>query len=73
MKRTLYFLLAVFFPWFIFLMHDMPAKAFLAFMLQASLIGWIFSTIWAWRLMKVTLAEEALEKTHDDNMPMPKH
>lgn len=72
MKRILYFLLAVFFPWFIFLMHEMPVKAFAAFILQASIVGWIFSTVWAWRLMKRTLAEEAIQMGSDETMPQSK-
>ncbi len=41
--------LAVFFPWIVFLMNDNPGAAFVSLALQATVIGWPFATIWAWR------------------------
>lgn len=52
MKRFLYFLLALLFPWLVFLMEDLPGKALVALGLQASLVGWIFATYWAWGIVK---------------------
>jgi len=52
MKRILYFLLALLFPWFIFIMDDRLWKALFALMLQASIIGWPFATVSAWRIAK---------------------
>lgn len=53
MKKILYFLLALLFPWFVFVMDETFGKALVAFMLQASIVGWIFATIWAWRVIKL--------------------
>lgn len=58
MKRFLYFLLALFFPWFVFFMQNMRDKALVALGLQASLFGWIFATIWAWGIVKQTILAE---------------
>lgn len=41
--------LAVFFPWVIMLINDNPGGAFVTLALQATVIGWPFATIWAWR------------------------
>ena len=49
MKKFLYALLALLCPWSIFLIRDMPGNAMIAFMLQASIFGWIFATVWAFR------------------------
>jgi hypothetical protein len=58
MKKILYFLLALLFPWFIFFMDEKFGKALVALMLQASVIGWIFATVWAWRVAKESFVEE---------------
>lgn len=41
--------LAAFFPWAVFLINDDPGEAVLALVIQATVIGWPFATIWAWR------------------------
>ncbi len=41
--------LTVFFPWVVFLMNDNPGGAFVALALQATVVGWPFATVWAWR------------------------
>ncbi|CAM2730672.1 Uncharacterised protein [Legionella steigerwaltii] len=48
-QKTFIFLLALFFPWIVFLMNDNPGGAFVALALQATVIGWPFATIWALR------------------------
>ena len=40
---------AFFFPWIVLLIYDNPVGAFLALVLQATLIGWPFASIWALR------------------------
>lgn len=52
MKLIKGFFLAVaafFFPWLILLIYDNPVGAFLALVMQATLLGWPFATVWAWR------------------------
>lgn len=61
MKKFGYLLLAWFCPWFVFLMHGEPGRAFLVFMLQASFLGWPFVSVWAWRVLK----EEELSTPSD--------
>ena len=41
--------LAVFFPWAVLLINDNPGGAFIALVMQVTVIGWPFATVWAWR------------------------
>jgi uncharacterized membrane protein YqaE (UPF0057 family) len=43
--------LAIFLPWVVLLMDDNPGGAFLALILQGSLIGWIPASVWAWGIV----------------------
>ena len=49
MKRTLLSFLAIFFPWLVLLIEDDPAGAFIAMVLQVTIIGWIPASAWAFR------------------------
>jgi len=49
MKRICMSMLAIFFPWMVLLIHDNPGGAIVALVLQATVIGWIPASIWAWR------------------------
>lgn len=49
MKRMFIAMLAAFVPWVVMLINDNPGGAFVALVLQATLIGWPFATVWAWR------------------------
>lgn len=51
MKRIIMSILAVFLPWFILLINDNPGGAFVALIMQATVIGWPFASIWAWRIV----------------------
>jgi len=53
MKRRHIFMsiLAIFFPWLVLLLYDYPGGAAAAFILQATVIGWIPASIWAWRVI----------------------
>ena len=51
MKRTFLSLLAIFFPWIVLLIYDNPGGALVAIILQATIIGWLPASIWAWRLV----------------------
>jgi hypothetical protein len=51
MKRKMLSFLAVFFPWVILLIDDNPGGALLALIMQATAIGWIPASMWAWRIV----------------------
>jgi hypothetical protein len=42
-------ILALLFPWLVLLIRDNPGGAIVALIMQATVIGWPFATIWAWR------------------------
>jgi multisubunit Na+/H+ antiporter MnhB subunit len=44
-------ILAVFFPWLVLLIYDNPGGAFVALVMQATVVGWPFATIWAWKFL----------------------
>lgn len=44
-------LLAISFPWVVLLLNDNPGGAIFALILQATAIGWIPASIWAWRVV----------------------
>jgi uncharacterized membrane protein YqaE (UPF0057 family) len=43
--------LAIFLPWVVLLIKDNPGGALLALILQATAVGWIPASIWAWNLV----------------------
>ncbi|KTD34639.1 hypothetical protein Lmor_1172 [Legionella moravica] len=49
MKRIIMSILAILFPWLVLLLHDNPGGAIVALIMQATVIGWPFAAIWAWR------------------------
>lgn len=51
MKRIVMSVLAIFLPWLVLLLADNPGGAFLALIMQATIIGWPFAAIWAWRVV----------------------
>jgi hypothetical protein len=53
-KRAFMSFLAIFFPWIILLIDDNPGGAFVALVLQATAIGWIPASVWAWRIVHGT-------------------
>lgn len=52
MRRLFRFFLCFFFPWLILFYYDNPGGALVAVVMQATVIGWPFAIIWAWRVMK---------------------
>jgi len=50
LKRTFISFLAVFFPWSIMLIDDNLGGAIVAVLLQATAIGWIPASVWAWKV-----------------------
>lgn len=61
MKRFFLSLLAILFPWLILLMNDNPGGALVALLMQATVIGWIPATMWAWRVVHGTTQEDKLK------------
>ena len=51
MKHKLMSTLAVLFPWLVLLLEDNPGGAVVALIMQATIIGWPFASVWAWRLI----------------------
>ncbi|TAL65464.1 MAG: hypothetical protein EPN84_01460 [Legionella sp.] len=49
-KKILLGFVAVFVPWVLLLINDNPGGAFVALIMQASVIGWPFATVWAWKV-----------------------
>lgn len=47
MKRILLTVLALFFPWIVLLIEDNPGGAIVALIMQVTIIGWPFASIWA--------------------------
>jgi len=52
MKRLFFFFLAVMFPWAVLLIKDNPGGALVALLMQATLIGWIPASIWAFKALQ---------------------
>ena len=44
-------MLALFFPWVVLLVYDNPGGAVVALILQATIIGWLPASVWAWRVV----------------------
>jgi hypothetical protein len=51
MKRLFKLVFAIAFPWGVMLYKDNPGGALLALVMQASIIGWIPASMWAWRVL----------------------
>jgi uncharacterized membrane protein YqaE (UPF0057 family) len=51
MNRFFWSMLAIFFPWVVLLMKDNPGGALMALIMQATAIGWIPASAWAWRVV----------------------
>lgn len=47
MKKFIMSVLAIIFPWMVFLIYDNPGAALVAVILQATAIGWIPASFWA--------------------------
>lgn len=49
MKRIILSIIAILLPWLALLINDNPGGALVALIMQATVIGWPFAAIWAWR------------------------
>lgn len=58
MKKILMYTLAIFFPWIILLIEDNPGGAIVCLFMQATVVGWPFATMWAWKTFKVKPSEQ---------------
>lgn len=63
-------MVAIIFPWAIIFADDNPLGGVLALALQATLIGWLPASIWAWKI--VHREPEALNNTEQPQKPTPK-
>lgn len=52
MRRLFMLFMALFFPWFIHLLDDNPGAALVALLMQVTIIGWPFATVWALRIAR---------------------
>lgn len=51
-------------PWLILLLNDNPGGAILALIMQASVIGWPFASLWAMRVVREQAAAEKKRKSN---------
>lgn len=47
-KKVFILFLAAFFPWLLLLLDDNPGGAIISLIMQVTIIGWPFATVWAW-------------------------
>lgn len=59
MKRFTMSFFAIFFPWIVLLIDDNPGGAVIALILQASVIGWIPASMWAWKIVHSTASQKS--------------
>lgn len=62
MKRLFLAFLAIVFPWVVMLIYDNPGGALIAIIMQATIVGWIPASMWAWRTVHGTTKHQT--KTH---------
>nr|WP_322790903.1 hypothetical protein [Legionella lytica] len=63
MRRLFIAFFCAFLPWTIFLINDNPGGAFVALVMQATLIGWPFASVWAWRTQYPPKDQDTQKKT----------
>ena len=51
-------LLAIIFPWMVMIIYDNPAGFLITLILQATAIGWIPASIWAWKVVHAATKED---------------
>ncbi len=66
MIRFIKSLFAIFFPWLVLFIDDNPGGAIVALIMQVSLIGWPFASLWALRVQREN-REEASRPSAEDN------
>ncbi len=69
MKLFFLSFLAIFFPWVILFLDDNPGGAMVALVMQATLLGWVPASMWAWRIVHGTTKGNAHKrKTKETNI-----
>ena len=66
LKGVLMSFLAIFFPWIVLFIEDNPGGAFVALVMQATIIGWLPASIWAWSIVHEPKKAETRTKKIDD-------
>ncbi len=51
LKKVLMSFLAIAFPWVVLLIDDNPGGALITLVLQATIIGWLPASAWAWKIV----------------------
>ena len=51
-RKGILLVVAIFLPWLVLLLEDNPGGAFIALIMQATLIGWIPATLWAFKAIR---------------------
>ena len=59
--------LAIFFPWAVLLIEDNPGGAIVALVMQATVIGWLPASIWAWNLVHESREAKHASKEDEDS------
>lgn len=62
MRRIALSVVALFLPWLVLLVDDNPGGAVVALIMQATLIGWPFASMWAWRTIYPPKPEQETPK-----------
>ena len=52
MSRLIMYLIALLLPWLTLLIYDNPGGALVAIIMQATVIGWPFASVWAFKVVK---------------------
>ncbi|MDP1603519.1 MAG: hypothetical protein Q8M03_09670 [Legionella sp.] len=72
-RRLFWTFLSITVPWLVLLIYDNPGGAFVALVMQATVIGWIPASLWALRVVnearteakKARMKAKAAKKTKD--------
>lgn len=59
-------LLAILFPWLVLLLEDNPGGAIVALVMQASVFGWPFASVWALRTLREARKARKAEKETEE-------
>jgi hypothetical protein len=63
MNKKINNLLAIFFPWVILFLNDNLGGALLCLAMQASIVGWIPASYWAWKIVHTKEKKPAPQPT----------
>ena len=69
--RIFWSIIAILFPWIILLLDDNPGGALIAFLMQATFIGWLPASIWAYRVANPPQPKKSTSKPISKSEPKP--